>query len=98
MRMGLPLHVIRTSSSLKTVTPVLVNTEIVPLFEVFPTLIKDAGKSWKMSACHARDEKLWNGSRVTCFAWLVPPLATLTLCVDCRRIKRPALMQSLLLR
>ncbi len=50
MRMCLPLHVISKSSSLKTVTPVLVNTDMVASLEVLPMLINDVGKSWKVSA------------------------------------------------
>jgi hypothetical protein len=50
MRMGLPLHVMSTSSSLNTVTPFLVNTDMVPLLETLPTLINNVGKSWKVSA------------------------------------------------
>ena len=98
MRMGLPLHVISTSSSLKTVTPLLVNIDMVPLSKVLPTLIRDVGKSWKVSTCCACTESLWNGSWMTGFAWLVPPLATPTLRVNCCRMERPALTQSLLLR
>jgi hypothetical protein len=70
MRMGLPLHVISSSSSLKTVTPDLVNTDMVPSLEVLPTLINDVRKSWKVSACRACAESLWNGSRVTCLPGL----------------------------
>ena len=95
MRMGSPSHVISTSSSLKTVTSVLVNMDMVPSLEVLPTLINDVRKTWKVSACRAHAESVWNGSRVTCFAWLVPILATPTLRVDCHRMGRPALAQSL---
>ena len=98
MRMGLPLHVISTSSSLKTVTPVLVKTDMVPLLEVLPMLIKDVWKPWKVSACLARTNSLWNGSWVTCLAWLVPPFATPTLRVDGHRMGRPVVMQFFLLR
>ena len=99
MRMGFPLHVMSTSSSLKTVAPVLVNTDIVPSSEVLPTpLINDIGKSWKVSACLALADNLWNGSWVTCWAWLVPPLATSTVYCDGCRMGRPAFTQSCLLR
>ena len=93
MRTGLPLNVISTSSSLKTVTSVLVlvKMDMVPSLEVFSALINVIGKSWKVSACPACTDSLWNGSQVTCFTWLVPPFATLTLCVDCRRMGMPAL-------
>ncbi len=66
MRMGLPLHVMSTSSSLNTVTLVLVKTDMVPLLEVLPMLISNVRKSWKVSACLACAESLWNRSRVTC--------------------------------
>ncbi len=62
--MGLPLHVMSTSSSLNTVTPVLVKTDMVPLSEVLPTLISNVGKFWKVSACLAHADSLWNGSQV----------------------------------
>ncbi len=65
MRMGSPLHVMSTSSSLNTVTPVLVKTDMVPSSEVLPTLINGVGKFWKVSACLAHPDSLWNGSRVT---------------------------------
>jgi hypothetical protein len=51
MRIGSPLHVIRMSSSLKTLMPSFVNTKTVPSSAVLPTLIRDAGKSWNVSAC-----------------------------------------------
>jgi hypothetical protein len=98
MRMGLPLHVMSTSSSLNTVTPVLVKTDMVPLLKVLPMLIYNVGKFWKVFACLARTDSLGNGSWVTCLAWLLPPLATPTIRVDGCRMRRPALMQSFLLR
>jgi hypothetical protein len=83
---GSPLHVISTSSSLK-----IVKTDTVPLLAVFPTLINNVWKSWKVFACCAHADSLWNGSRATCFAWFVPPFATPTLCVDCHRMGRSTL-------
>eukprot|EP00956_Cyclotella_meneghiniana_P038422 scaffold154279_cov36-Cyclotella_meneghiniana.AAC.2 len=50
---GSPLHLIRTSVSLCTVKPSLVKIEIVPSSAVLPTLIRDVGKSLKVSACAA---------------------------------------------
>ena len=73
------------------------NTDLVPLLAVLLMLIKDVGKSWKVSACHARVDSLFNDSLVKCFAWLVAPLATPTLLVNCGRVGRPALKQFLLL-
>ncbi len=64
--MGLPLHVMSTSSSLNTVMLVLVKTDMVPSSEVLPTLINNVGKFSKVSACLARADSLWNGSRVMC--------------------------------
>jgi hypothetical protein len=66
MRTGLPLHVMSTSSSLKTVMPVLVKTDMVLLLEVLPMLINNIRKFWKVSACLACADSLWNGSQVTC--------------------------------
>ena len=80
------------------VLPVLVKTETVLLLEALPMLINNVGKSWKESTCLARADSLWNGSWVTCLAWLVPPLATPTMHVDGRRMGRPALAWSFLLR
>ena len=50
MRIGFPLQVISTSSSLCTVTLSLVKLEMVPASEVFPTLIRECGKSSNVSA------------------------------------------------
>ncbi len=97
MRMDLPLHVMRTSSSLNTLTPSFVKTDTVPLLAVLPTLIKEVGKSWNVSACLDWAESCQNGSWVTYFALLVPPLATPTLRVDGCKMGRPALRRSFLL-
>ncbi len=97
MRMGLHLHVMRTSSSLNTLTPSIVKTETMPLLDVLPTLIRDVGKSWNVSACLDCADNLQKGSWVAYFALLVPPLATPTCCVDGHRIERPALHRSSLL-
>ncbi len=72
-------------------------TETVPLSDVLPTLIRDVGKSWNVSACHGCAESLQKGSWLTYLALLVPPLAAPTHCVDDLRIVRPALHQSCLL-
>lgn len=68
MKMGSPLHLMRTSSSLWTVTPSLVKIEIVLSSAVLPTLISEVGKSSKVSALLALSERCSNGSFVTCFA------------------------------
>jgi hypothetical protein len=91
---GMPLHVMSTSCSFCTVTPSLVNIEMVPSSEVLPTLISDVGKSSKVSAWFAFDDSCWNGSWVTCFAILLPPLATPTRLVDRQSIGSPAAMRS----
>ena len=65
-----------TSVSLCTVAPFLVKIDIVPLLEVLPMLINDEGKSWNVSACFGLADRSLNGSCVTNFAWLTPPLAT----------------------
>ncbi len=51
MRISSPLHVMRMSSSLNTLTPSFMNTETVPSSDVLPTLIRDVGKFWNVSAC-----------------------------------------------
>ena len=91
---GMPLHVMRTSCSLCTVTPSLVKIEMVPSSEVLPTLINDVGKSSKVSAWFAVGDSCWNGSCVTCFAVLLPPLATPTRLFDRRSIGSPAATRS----
>ena len=97
MRIGSPLHVIRTSSSLKTLMPSFVNTKTVPSSAVLPMLIRDVGKSWNVSACLDCADSFQKGSWVTYLALLVPPFATLTCRVEGLRIGRPALCQSCLL-
>ena len=54
MSSGAPLHLMSTSVFLCTVTPVFVNMKMVPLSEVFPTLISDVGKLVNVSAVVAR--------------------------------------------
>ncbi len=51
MRIRSPLHVVRTSSSLNMLTPSFVKTETLLSSDVLPTLIRDVGKSWNISAC-----------------------------------------------
>jgi hypothetical protein len=97
MRMGLPLHVMRTSSLLNTMTHSFVKTETVPSSNVLPMLIRDVGKSWNVPACIDHANSLQKGSWVMYFALLVPPLVTPTSCVDGRRIGRSALHWSCLL-
>jgi hypothetical protein len=97
MRIGSPLHVMRMSSSLNTLTPSFVKTETVPLFDALPTLIRDVGKSWNVSACLDCAESLRKVSWVTYLALLVLPLAAPTCHVDGLRIGRPTLHWSCLL-
>ncbi len=94
MRIGSPLHVINTSTSLKTLMPSFVNTEIVQSSDVLPMLIRDVGKSWNVSACLDRADSFRKGSWVTYLALLVPPFATPTCCVEGLRIERPTLCWS----
>ena len=79
------------------VTPSLVKIDIVPSSVVLPVLINDDGKSWNVSACVARADSALNGSCVTKFAWLTPPLATPTRLVDFQMMGSPALRRSFLL-
>ena len=83
---GAPLHLISTSSSLCTVTPGLVNMEMVPSLEVFPTLISDVGKLPNVSAVVARFDSCGKGSCVTFFALHVSPFATPTFLFDERKM------------
>ena len=86
MSSGAPLHLMSTSVSLCTVTPVLVKMKMVPLLEVFPTLINDVGKLVNVSAFVARFDNCGNGSYVTFFALHVSPFATPTFLLDERRM------------
>ena len=86
MSIGALLHLMSTSVSLCTVTPVLVKMEMVPSLQVFPTLINDVGKSVNVSACLARFDNCGKGSRVTCIALHVLPFATLTCLLDERKM------------
>ncbi len=97
MRIGSPLHIMRTSSSLNTLTPSFVKTQTVPLSDVLPMLIRDVGKSWNVSPCLACADSLQKGIWVTYLALLVPPLVTPTRHVDGLRLGRPALRWSCLL-
>ncbi len=59
---GAPLHLMSTSVSLCTVTPVLVKIEMVPSLDVFSTLINDVGKLVNKSAVVARFDSCGKGS------------------------------------
>ena len=91
---GSPLHLIRTSVSLWTVTPSLVNMDMVPSSEVLPTLMREVGKLLKVSAWVALLDNFLIGSFVTNWALLVLPLATPTRLVDHRSIGKPAFARS----
>ncbi len=97
MRIGSPLHVMRMSSSLNTLTPSFMKTKIMPSSDVLPTLIRDVGKSWNVSACLDCADSFQKGSWVTYLVLLVPPFATSTCLVEGLRIERPALHWSCLL-
>lgn len=78
IKIGVPLHVMSTSSSLCTVTPSFVKMDIVQSSAVFPTLISELGKSPNVSASVALADKLLKkGSLVTCCAWLTHHLLRL---------------------
>ncbi len=94
MRIGSPLHVMRTSSSLNTLMPSFMKTETVPSSDVLPTLIRDVGKSWNVSACLDCADSFQKGSWVMYLALLVPPFATPTRRVEGLRIGKPALRRS----
>ena len=83
---GATLYLMSTSVSLCTVTPVLVKIDMVPLSDVFPTLINDVGKLVNMSAVVARFDSCGKGSHVTFFALHVSPFATPTFLFDERKM------------
>jgi hypothetical protein len=56
--------------------PSFVKTETVFLSDILPTLIKEVGKSWNVTACLNNADSLQRGFWVTYLALLVPPLAT----------------------
>eukprot|EP00956_Cyclotella_meneghiniana_P004191 scaffold5158_cov36-Cyclotella_meneghiniana.AAC.1 len=64
--------------------------DMVPSSEVLPTLMREVGKSLKVSAWVALLDKFLIGSFVTNWALLVLPLATPTHLVDLRSIGKPA--------
>ncbi len=94
MKIGSPLHVISTSSSLKTLTPFFMNTKTVPSSDVLPMLIRDVGMSWNVSACLDCADSFQKGSWVMYLSLLVPPFVTPTCHVEGLMIRRPALCRS----
>jgi hypothetical protein len=95
IRTGSPLQVMRMYySSLNMLMPSFVKTETVPPSNVLPTLIRDVGKSWNVSACLDCADSLQKGSWVTYFELLMPQLAIPTHCVGGLRIGRPDLRRS----
>jgi hypothetical protein len=76
MRIGSPLHVMKTSSSLNTLTPSFVKTKTMPSSDVLPMLIRDVGKFWNVSACLNCADSFQKGSWVTYLALHVPPFVT----------------------
>ncbi len=79
MKMGSPLHVMRTSSSLNILTSSFMKTETMPSSDVLPMLIRDVGKSWNVSACLERADSLQKRSWVTFDI----------LCIACAAIEDP---------
>ncbi len=86
MSSGAPLHLMSTSVSLCTVTPVLVKIDMVPSSDVFPTLINDVGKLVNVSAVVARFDNFGKESCVTFFDLHFPPFATSTFLLDEHRM------------
>eukprot|EP00956_Cyclotella_meneghiniana_P016463 scaffold25994_cov45-Cyclotella_meneghiniana.AAC.4 len=68
--------------------------DTVPSSDVLPTLMREVGKSLKVSAWVALLDSFLIGSFVTNWALLVLPLATPTRLVDRRSIGNPALARS----
>ena len=86
MSSGAPLHLMSTSVSLCTVTPVFVKMDMVPSSEVLPKLISEVGKLVNVSAVVACFENCGKGSCVTFFALHLPPFTTSTFLLDERRM------------
>ncbi len=86
-----------TTSSLSVQPSSFVKTKTVLSSDVLPTLIRDVGKSWNVSACLNCADSFQKGSWVTYLALLVLPFATPTCRVEGLRIGRPALRWSCLL-
>ncbi len=59
MRIGSPLHVMRTCSSLNTLTLSFVKTKTMPSSDVLPMLIRDMEKSWNVPACLERADSFF---------------------------------------
>ena len=91
---SLPLQVMSMPSSLRTVTPSLVNIDMFPSSAVSPTLSSDDEKMVDKSASAACLDNCGKGSDVTNSPLLVPPLAPSMRFVGLRRIGRPAIIWS----
>ena len=87
--MGLPLHVINTSSYFYTFTSSLVNMETLPSLAVLTTLMSDVRNSSNMSASVAFLDNYGKGRLVTYLPLLVPPFANPTRLFDVHRIRNP---------
>ena len=97
MSSGAPMHLMSTSVSWCTVTPVLVNMEMVPFLEEFPPLINDVGKLVNVSAFVACFDNCGKGSCVTFVALHVSPFATPTFLFDeCKMGMHASFLLSLL--
>ena len=92
-----PLHVMRTSVSLCTLTPSMVNTEMVPVSDVWPTLMSEWGKSLNVSASVILGSRCGMGNVVTLEPRLTLQLATHTRFLERRKMGRPAVFRSHLL-
>ena len=95
MRIGFLWHIIKTSSSLYTVTPSLVNIDTLPLSAA---LINDVGNFSNVSDSSALLESYGKGSLVTYLLFHAPPFATPTSLAEMRNIGSPNLFLSFLLR
>ena len=89
MSSGSFFTVMRTSSSLCTLTPSFEKIDIVSSSANCPTLINESGKSFNVSALTAFADNFLNGSAVTWTPLLVPPLATPTRLFDFFNIGNP---------
>ena len=96
--MGLPLHVINTSSSLYTFTYYLVKMETLPLLAVLPTRMSDVLNYSNVSSSAAFLDNCGKGRIVTYSPFHLPPFATPTCFFNACRIgnSNPILSASLI--
>ena len=91
--MGLPLQVMRTSSSLYTVILSFVKMDMFLLSLTFPSLMSDSLNQLNVSPLLVLVESPSNGRSTLCSPWLTCSSATRTVLVDLRKIFNLASLQ-----